>query len=121
MHDAVLRLLYDIIAVLVPILVAYLVAWIQKRLGSEKVQKIIYELETKKELARIAVMFVQQAYKDLGGPAKYEKAAEWLSDMSDCMGLDLTSEEVKALIEAALKELKAELGEAWDSIKPAKQ
>ncbi len=116
MHDAVLRVLYDIIAVLVPILVVYLVAWIQKRLGSEKVQKIIYELETKKELARIAVMFVQQAYKDLGGPAKYEKAAEWLSDMSEYMGLDLTPEEVKALIEAALKELKAELGEAWDEL-----
>jgi len=58
MHDVILRLLYDIIAILVPILVAYLVAWIQKKLGSEKVQKIIYELETKKELARIAVMFV---------------------------------------------------------------
>ena len=116
MHDAVMRLLYDIIAVLVPILVAYLVAWIQKKLGSEKVQKIIYELETKKELARIAVMFVQQAYKDLGGPAKYEKAAEWLSDMSEYMGLDLTPEEIKALIEAALKELKAELGEAWDEL-----
>jgi len=117
MHDAVLRLLYDIIAVLVPILVVYLVAWIQKKLGSEKVQKIIYELETKKELARIAVMFVQQAYKDLGGPAKYEKAAEWLSDMSEYMGLDLTPEEIKALIEAALKELKAELGEAWEDFK----
>jgi len=117
MHDAVMRLLYDIIAVLVPILVAYLVAWIQKKLGSEKVQKIIYELETKKELARIAVMFVQQAYKDLGGPAKYEKAAEWLSDMSEYMGLDLTPEEIKALIEAALKELKAELGEAWEDFK----
>lgn len=117
MHDAILRVLYDIIAVLVPILVAYLVAWIEKRLGSEKVQKIIYELETKKELARIAVMFVQQAYKDLGGPEKYEKAAEWLSDMSEYMGLDLTPDEVKALIEAALKELKAELGEAWEDFK----
>jgi len=92
------------------------VAWIQKKLGSEKVQKIIYEQETKKQLARIAVMFEQQAYKDLGGPEKYEKAAEWLSDMSEYMGLDLTPEEIKALIEAALKELKAELGEAWDEL-----
>lgn len=116
MHDAVIRLLYDIIAVLAPILVAYLVAWIQKRLGIERLQKIIYELETKKELARIAVMFVQQIYKDFSGPAKYEKAAAWLSDMSERLGLDLTEEEIKALIEAALKELKAELGEAWDEL-----
>jgi len=92
------------------------VAWIQKKLGSEKVQKIIYELETKKELARIAVMFVQQAYKDLGGAEKYDKAAEWLSDAADKIGIQLSEEEIKGLIEAALKELKTELGEAWDEL-----
>jgi LL-H family phage holin len=116
MHDALLQLLYDVIAILVPVLVGYLVAWIQKKLGTEKVQKIAQELQTKQELARIGVQFVQQAYKDLGGPEKYEKAAEWLSDMAMKMGLALTDEEIKALIEAALKELKAEFGETWNDI-----
>ena len=113
MHDAVIRLLYDIIAVLVPVLVGYLVAWLQKRLGAEKIEKIKRELEIKQDLARIAVQFAQQVYKDLGGPERYEKAAEWLSNMATQMGLQLSTDEVKALIEATLKELKAELGEAW--------
>lgn len=116
MRDALLQLLFDIIAVLVPVLVGYLVAWLQKRIGTEKVQQIKQELETKQELARIAVQFVQQAYKDLGGPEKYEKAAEWLSNMATQMGLQLSTDEVKALIEAALKQLKAELGDAWNNL-----
>ena len=116
MHDLLLQLLYDLLALLIPILVGYAIAWLQKRIGTEKLEAVVRELATKRELARVAVLFVQQAYKDLGGPEKYEKAAEWLSDMSEYMGLDLTPEEIKALIEAALKELKAELGEAWDEL-----
>lgn len=116
MHDALLQLLFDIIAVLVPVLVGYFIAWLQKRISTEKVQQIKQELETKQELARIAVQFVQQAYKDLGGPQKYEKAAEWLSGMATQMGLELSANEVKALIEAALKQLKAELGDAWNNL-----
>lgn len=114
MHDALLQLLFDIIAVLVPVLVGYIVAWLQKRLGAEKIEKIKREIETKQDLARIAVQFVQQAYKDLGGPEKYEKAAEWLADMAAKLGLQLTPDEVKALIEATLKQLKTELGDAWN-------
>jgi len=116
MHDALLQLLIDVIAVLVPVLVGYIVAWIQKRLGAEKIQQIKQELETKQELARIAVQFVQQAYKDMGGAEKYEKAAEWLSNMATQLGLQLSAEEIKALIEAALKQLKAEFGTAWDNL-----
>jgi len=116
MHDLFLQLLYDIIAILVPILVGYAIAWLQKRIGTEKLEAVVRELATKRELARVAVLFVQQAYKDLGGAEKYDKAAEWLSDAADKIGIQLTEEEIKGLIEAALKELKTELGEAWDEL-----
>jgi len=116
MYDLVVQLITDIVAILIPILVGYLVAWLQKRLGTEKLQQIKHELETKKELARIAVQFVQQAYKDLGGAEKYDKAAEWLAETTERIGLHLTPDEVKVLIEAALKELKAEFGKAWYEI-----
>ena len=117
MHDAIMQLLLDIIAVLVPILVGYTIAWLKKRIGTEKMEALVRELATKRELARVAVLFVQQAYKDLGGPEKYEKAAEWLSDTAQKMGIQLSEDEIKGLIEAALKELKAELGEAWEDFK----
>ncbi len=116
MHDLLLQLLYDLLALLIPILVGYAIAWLQKRIGTEKLEAVVRELATKRELARVAVLFVQQAYKDLGGAEKYDKAAEWLSDAAGKIGIQLTQEEVKGLIEAALKELKTELGEAWDEL-----
>lgn len=116
MHDVLLQLLYDLLALLIPILVGYTIAWLQKRLGTEKLEAVVKELASKRELARVAVLFVQQAYKDLGGPEKYEKAAEWLSDAAGKIGIQLSEEEIKGLIEAALKELKSELGEAWDEL-----
>jgi len=116
MHDLLLQLLYDIIAILVPILVGYAIAWLQKRIGTGKMEVLVRELATKRELARVAVLFVQQAYKDFGGAEKYDKAAERLSDAADKIGIQLSEEEIKGLIEAALKELKTELGEAWDEL-----
>jgi len=116
MSELIIELIKVIMAILIPILVGYFVAWLQKKIGTEKLQKIAQELATKQELARIAVQFVQQAYKDLGGPEKYDKAADWLSDMAARIGLIITEDEMKGLIEAALKELKAEFGEAWNEI-----
>jgi len=116
MHDLFLQLLYDIIDILVPILVGYAIAWLQKRIGTEKLEAVMRELATKRELARVAVLFVQPAYKDLGGAEKYDKAAEWLTEAADKIGIQLSEEGVKGLIEADLKELKTELGEAWDEL-----
>jgi len=79
-------------------------------------EAVVRELATKRELARVAVLFVQQAYKVLSGSEKYDKAAEWLSDAADKIGIQLSEEEIKGLIEAALKELKTELGEVWDEL-----
>jgi len=116
MHDVLLQLLYDLLALLIPILVGYAIAWLQKRIGTEKMEVLVRELATKRELARVAVLFVQQAYKDLGGAVKYDKAAVWLSDAADKIGIKLSDEEIKGLIEAALKELKTEHGEVWDAL-----
>ncbi len=116
MHDLLLQLLYDLLALLIPILVGYAIAWLQKRIGTEKLEAVARELATKRELARVAVLFVQQVYKDFDGAQKYDKAADWLSDAADKIGIQLSEEEIKGLIEAALKELKTELGEAWDEL-----
>ena len=56
---------------------------------------------------------MEQVYRDLHGPEKYEKAAEWLAARARKLGLELTPEEVKGLIEAALREIKDTFGEEW--------
>ncbi|WP_222927706.1 phage holin [Biomaibacter acetigenes] len=76
-------------------------------------RKIQEELTAKQELALLAVRFVEQVYKDLHGEEKYQKAAEWLVEQAAKIGLNLTAEEVKGLIEAALREMKDVFGEEW--------
>ncbi|MDK2794413.1 MAG: hypothetical protein PWP75_1042 [Caldanaerobacter sp.] len=113
MEQKILSLCYDLLAVLVPVLAGFLVELLRRKLGAEKMRKIQEELNTKQELAILAVRFVEQVYTDLHGEEKYSKAAEWLVAQAAKVGLKLTADEVKGLIEAALRELKDSFGEEW--------
>jgi len=113
MDDLLLRVLYDVLVLLATVAAGYAVAWLRKRLGVEGMKKIEAELATKQELAGLAVRFVEQVYKDIHGEAKYQKAAEWLAARASELGLKVTPEEVKGLIEAALRTFKDEFGEEW--------
>lgn len=113
MEDLLARLLYDLLVLLATIAAGYAVAWLRKRLGVEGMKRIEAELATKQELAALAVRFTEQVYKDLHGPEKYQKAAEWLAARAQEHGLKVSSDEIKGLIEAALRELKDTFGEEW--------
>ncbi|HBV97790.1 MAG: phage holin, LL-H family protein [Peptococcaceae bacterium BICA1-7] len=109
----------DALAVLVPALVALAIEFVRRKLGTEKVAKLARELETKKELASLAVRFVEQVYKDVHGPAKLQEATEWMSARAKQMGVSITPEEIKGLIEAALRDAKDSFGEEWGKVKTA--
>lgn len=113
MHDLLVRVLYDVLILLATIAASYAVAWLRKRLGVEGMKRIEAELATKQELAALAVRFVEQVYRDLHGEEKYTKAAEWLAARAGELGLTVTADEVKGLIEAALRAFKDEFGEEW--------
>ncbi|OAT81122.1 phage holin [Desulfotomaculum copahuensis] len=113
MEDKLLQLAYDLLAILIPVLAALAVEYLRRRLGTEMVKRIQEELATKQELATLAVRFVEQVYKDLHGPDKYQKAAEWLASRAQEHGLKLTADEIKGLIEAALRQLKDAFGNEW--------
>jgi len=113
MHDMLVNLLYDVLIILATVAAGYAVMWLRKKLGVEGMQKIMTELEIKQELAALAVRFVEQVYTELHGEAKYQKAAEWLAARAEELGLRITPEEVKGLIEAALRAFKDEFGEEW--------
>jgi LL-H family phage holin len=113
MEDKLVQLAYDLLAILIPTLAALAVEYLRRRLGTERVKRIQEELATKQELAILAVRFVEQVYKDLHGPDKYQKAAEWLVARAQEHGLKLTADEIKGLIEAALRQLKDAFGNEW--------
>lgn len=113
MSELVSRLLYDVLILLATVAAGYAVAWLRKRLGVEGMKRIEAELATKQELAGLAVRFVEQVYRDLHGEEKYQKAADWLAARAGELGLKITADEIKGLIEAALRAFKDEFGEEW--------
>lgn len=110
MNDMLVSLAF---LVLLPVLAAATVELIRRKLGVEKIQRIQKELETKQELAGLAVRLVEQSYKELKGPAKYNQAANWLVTQARQRGINISDDEVKGLIEAAIRIAKDIFGEEW--------
>lgn len=95
------------------VMVTMAIELIRRKIGVEGMKKIDQELSNKQSLASTAVQYVQQAYSDLDGAKKYDQAATWLSTQANAVGLKMTSDEIKGLIEASLRELKDNFRDEW--------
>ncbi|MEN6325769.1 MAG: phage holin [Syntrophomonas sp.] len=113
MEYKLFTLCYDALGILIPALCLIVIELIRRKLGLEKMKKIQAELETKQELANLAVQFAEQGYKEMHGQEKYNRAAEWLAARARERGIKVTADEIKGLIEAALRSLKDEFGDQW--------
>lgn len=91
---------------LTPILAALLGEYLRRKIGTEKIKKIQTEIAAKSELTTAAVNFAEQAYQDLDGAGKYEQALTWLTEQAKKVGLKITVDEAKGLIESAVLALK---------------
>lgn len=116
MEDLFLSLVQNLFYLLGTIAVGFIIALLKEKYGVEALQRVQKELETKQELAYLAVKFVEQAYKDLDGKEKYTQAAVWLSNRIEEIGLEITEDEIKGLIESTLRHIKDELGEEWAEV-----
>ncbi len=113
MEEIFYKVTYDLLLLLSTVIAVFLANYIKKRIGVERVKQIEAEIAAKQELAQLAVRFVEQVYRDLHGEEKYNKAAEWLAARAQEHGLKLTADEIKGLIEAALRQLKDAFGNEW--------
>lgn len=104
---------YQTLSILIPALCIVAIELLRRKLGLEKLKRVQAELDTKKELATLAVKYVEQAYSDLHGPEKYKQAANWLADRSLERGISITMDEIQGLIESAIRMAKDEFGEHW--------
>lgn len=113
MDDMIMTVVENVLIIFVTVVAGYAVAYLRKRMGIEGMRRVEVELALKQELAALAVRFIEQAYRDLHGPGKYQKAADWLAGRARERGLNITSDEIQGLIEAALRAFKDEFGEGW--------
>ena len=116
MSDLVTQLVTDLILIVAALAGAALAWVVRSALGPQAatwIQKVQEELIAKQDLVRLAVMYAQQYWAELDGPERYEKAVEWLTNQAKRIGIEMTDDEMRGLIEASVKQLKAEFGEAW--------
>lgn len=113
MEDLIIKTASNVIVLLIVALVTISGKWLAEMAGTERIKKLQSQMELKQGLAYTAVKFVEQAWKDLSGEHKYDQAAAWLTEQASALGLKLTPEEARGLIEAALREIKDQLGEEW--------
>lgn len=107
------QLAQTVLAWLLPVLAALAVEYLRRMIGTEKMAKVQAELEAKRDLAELAVRFVEQAYVKYGGADKFNTACQWLSDRAKEKGIKISQDEIEGLIEGSLRLIKDEFGEAW--------
>lgn len=90
----------ELLAVLLGILFGYLGIVLKTMTGK------FLDSETKVQVAGTVVRFVQQVYRDLDGPAKYEKALQEASSQLKRHGISADPAELRLLLEAAVNEMK---------------
>ena len=96
--------LYEILAVLLSALFGLL------GMALKAMADRFFNDQTKAALAKTAVLFVEQVYRDLHGEEKLEKACGILSGKLQERGIPITAEELKLLTEAAVGEMNLALG-----------
>lgn len=113
MQESIMEIVMIVLPPVVTIIAILVVDLVRKIIGLETMKRISFELDVKEKLAIMAVRFVEQAYRDFKGPQKLTQASVWLTKHLNHHGFKITTDEVTVLIEAALKTLKDEFGEAW--------
>ena len=70
----------------------------------KRIAEMVLDTPVKQQLAKIAVQFVEQTYKELHGADKLNAALVTLSDLLAQKKIHATEAEMKVLIEAAVAE-----------------
>ena len=72
--------------------------------GVKKVYEKYVNDATKRKVARTVVLAIEQIYKDLDGPEKFDMALHSMTEMLNEKGITITTLEARMLIEAAVGE-----------------
>lgn len=108
--DLIFEVLKVVVLAIVSVGAAVFIAYLRRKGWLEAVRT---ELLAKQELAAVAVRFAEQLYQNYDGPEKYVNASKWLEARLAEKSILVSDEEIRGLIEAALREIKDQFGNEW--------
>ena len=110
MNDTILALIQDAMYFLIALGVGFLVAYLKKKIGVEKLRKLQKESEFIKEVVMAGVKYAEMRFET---GQKLDEASQWITNRLNEKGLSVSKEEVDGLIESSLRDIKDEFGENW--------
>jgi len=108
MEDYLIKGLSYLAVALINVVIYYVAMFLRKH-------KVVQELNAHKELVKIAVVAIQQAYESLDGSRKFELAKDWVINAANEKGLKISDKEIEFLIDSTVKELKTSMV-GWEKI-----
>lgn len=105
-------------AIGIPTIIGGAFAIFRKVIGVQNLTKIQKELETKKTIVSDSVKFIEQVGKDIHGEDKFNSAADFVVRRFNQFGIPINDDEIKGLIEAAVKEIKTDGAALISSLTP---
>lgn len=116
MEEKAAEIVYTVVGLGITAVAVVLVEWVRRRIGVEGMLKIQEEIGLKKELALLAIKFVEQAFRQHKGRQKFDLAAGFISEQAEKLGLQISAREIKVLVEWAVRTMKDEFGENWGEV-----
>lgn len=110
MGELFMSALQDILLLVVTVGVGFVVAFLKKKLGVEKLRKLQQESEFIREVVKAGVEYAEQRF-DSG--EKLDAAISWITEVLNQKGIIVSEKEVEGLIESTIRQLKDEFGESW--------
>ena len=104
--EAALLVVEELLKVVAILLAAYVIQYLRRRLNDEQMKLI-------EKIVADGILFTQQVYGHLDGPARFDQALMHISAALEEHGIHISPERLRILIEAILKELKMEYGQDW--------
>ena len=108
MDDVILKLLTYFLVGLANLGIGYLITYLRKH-------KIIKQLKANKELVRLVVKSVQEAYHMLDGEERFKIAKDRLTKLANEKGLKISENELEVMIDAVVLESKKIFKDAWEN------
>lgn len=99
MNDVIFNILMLIISIVSMLVARYLIPWIKSRMSHET-------LDMAKRIAEIAVLAAQQIHWEQSGAERKKYAISYVHDFCSTHGIEISEEQIDALIEAAVKSMK---------------
>ena len=102
--DILFKIVESVIVVAIIVISRYLVPWIRAKLGNEKFDRVVQEIS-------VLVTAVQQMFPQYTGEQKLEFVTEKITEFLNKQHINFTEEQVRLLIESAVKQMKIEGGQ----------